>query len=104
MVTRWLPRTSCERRHQPLARDAELLEDLAGGAGVVGHGEQQMLDRDVLVLELLGFVLGFGEQAVEAAGDVDLIGRAGRGRDLRQAVEFLLDAAVNLSGLHAGFQ
>ena len=45
-------------RHEPVAGDAELLEDLPAGAGVVEHGQQQMLDGDVLVLELLGLVLG----------------------------------------------
>ena len=54
-----------QRLHQPVAGDAELLEKLAGGAAVVDRGQQQVLDGDVLVLELLGLVLGFGEQLVE---------------------------------------
>ena len=39
-----------------------------------------MLDGDVLVLEALGFVFRRGQQAVEPAGDVDLVRRAGRDR------------------------
>ena len=59
-----------ERREQPVAGDAELLERLAGRAGVVGRGEQQVLDGDVLVLELLGLVLGVGDELVEPRRDV----------------------------------
>src|SRR5438045_1017355 len=60
-----------------------------------------MLNRDKIVLEPLGFVFGFGEQAVETTRDVDPIGRASRRRDLRNTVEFLLDPAMNLVWLHA---
>ena len=62
-----------QRLHQPFASDAQLLEQSARGAAVLGHRQEQMLDRDIIVLEPLGLVLGLGEQAVEPAGDVDLI-------------------------------
>ena len=54
-----------QRLHQPLAGEAEFLEQPAGGAVVVGRGKQDVLDRDVLVLELAGLVLGAGEQSIE---------------------------------------
>ena len=77
-----------QRRHQPVAGDAELLEQPAGRAAVVGHGQQQVLDGDVLVLEALGLVLGLGEQPVEPAGDVPTAG----GR-LGEPLQLLLDPA-----------
>src|SRR5437763_1398842 len=58
---------SLQSSHQLVARDLEFLEQSADRSAVLGHREQQMLDRDVLVLEAPGFVLGPGEQAVEAA-------------------------------------
>ena len=50
-----------------------------------------MLDGNIFVLELLGFVLGLGEEPVEARGDEDLVGRAGWPGDFRQPVQFLLE-------------
>ena len=78
--------------HQALARDAELAEQLAGGAGVVGSGQQNVLHRDVVVLQPLGFFFGLGQQLGDALGDVDLIGTAGGAGHLGQPVHFLLDA------------
>ena len=77
-----------QRGHQPVAGDAELLEEPAGGAAVVDHGQQQMLDGDVLVLEALGLVLGLAEQPVEPAADVPTAG----GR-FGETIELLLDPA-----------
>ena len=88
-----------QRLHQALAREAEFLEDAAGRAAVVDGGQQDMLYGDVFVLELLGFVLGGGEQAVEPRGDVDLVGRAGRAGDLGHAVEFLIEAGQRVDRL-----
>ena len=62
-----------QRLHQPFARDAQLFEQSARGAAILGHRQQQVLDRDVFVLQPFGLVLSLGEQAIEAAGDVDLI-------------------------------
>ena len=64
-------------------RLAELLERPAGGAAVVGRGQQQVLDGDELVLELLRLVLRLHQQAVEPAGDVELVGGAPGTADLR---------------------
>ena len=55
--------------------------------GVVDRRQQHVLDRDVLVLELLGFVFGAGQQAVEAGGDVDLVGAAGGSGNFGHAVD-----------------
>ena len=51
-----------------------------------------MFDGDVFVLELLGLVLGLGEEPVQAGGDEDLVGRAGWPGDLWQTVQFLFEA------------
>ena len=95
VVTRWLPRTSCRAVMKACAVDAEFLEDLAGGAAVVGHGQQEMLDGDVFVLELLGLVLGLAEQAIEPAGDADVVAR--RAGDARQLFQLALDASLTAS-------
>ena len=52
--------------HQALARDAEFAEQLARRPGVLGGGQQHVLDRDVVVLQALGFVFGLGQQLGEA--------------------------------------
>ena len=47
-----------------VAREAELLQQFAGSAGIVGcNREQEMLNRDIFVLQSLGFVLRLGEAA-----------------------------------------
>ena len=79
VVTRWLPRTSCRAFIRRSRVDPSSFKIPAGESGVVGHREQQVLDGDVFVLEAFGLVFGFGEQAVQPAGDVDLVGRAGGG-------------------------
>ena len=65
------------------------LRILPAGAVVVEHGQQQMLDGDVIVLELLGFVLGLAEQPIEPAGHADVAAAAG---DARQLFQLALDA------------
>ncbi len=61
-----------------------------------------MLDGDVFVLQLARFVLGLSQNAVEAAGDVDLVGRPGDARDLGQALDFLDGAAMQALDVDAG--
>ena len=86
--------------HEALAGEAELLEQAAGRAAVAGHGQEQVLDRDVVVLEAAGLVFGLGQEAVEAAGDVDLVGRARGARDLGEALQFLLEGLEDGHGRH----
>ena len=62
------------------------------------HREQQVLDGDVFVFEAFGLVFGIGEQRVQAAGDVDLVGCAGRGQILWAAFR------VPLRGGGGGFR
>ena len=83
-----------EGAHEALTRDTEFAEELAGRARVVSGGEQDVLDRDVVVLEALGFLLGLGQELGDAGGDVDLVGAAGGAGDFGQAVDFLLDAGA----------
>ena len=93
-----------ERLHEAFASKALLLEYPAGRTLVASHGDQHVFDGDEVIFEALGFVFGFREQAVQATGDVDLIGRAGWGCDFRKAVELLFHSAVDLIWSHAGFQ
>jgi len=67
------PRLSLDsfaRRAQQIAR--------ATGVRVVGQGQEQVLDRDVLVLEPGGLPLGRVEQPGEPLGDEHLAGRGAR--------------------------
>ena len=80
-----------EGLHEALAGEAELFEQAAGGAAVAGHGQEQVLDRDVLVLEAAGLVFGLHQEAVEAAGDGSVVRRPRGASYLRQAREFLLE-------------
>ena len=52
-----------------------------------------MLDGDVLVLDFFRFFFGLAEQAIEPAGDVNLIRRAAA-RDTWHALEFLFEPAL----------
>ena len=91
-----------ERLHQALAGDAGFLEQLAGRAGVVGGRQQEVLDGDVLVLQLPGFVLGVRQKAVQAGADVNLVGAAGRSGDLRHAVDLGKDPPADGVDIHSG--
>jgi len=92
---------AAQRLHQLLATEPDLLEGAADGTRLVEHGEQQVLDADVLVLQLRGFVLGFAEQLGEALGGVRGGPRAGAG-DLRYALELALDALAEIGDGYAG--
>src|SRR5216117_3378476 len=85
-------------RHQPLAREAEAAEDAALG----GHGEEEVLDAQVLVLERPHLVLGLGEQLREALGDEGLRRPARGARDLRAARELALDRFLDRARRDAG--
>ena len=74
-----------QRLHEAVASEAELLEDSARGAAIVGSCQQQMLHGDVVILEPFGLVFRLRKQTVQAAGKVNLIGPAGRPGDFRQA-------------------
>src|SRR5205809_45963 len=87
-----------EGRHQPLAREAEAAEDAALG----GHGEEEVLDAQVLVLEPPHLVLGLGEQLREALGDEGLRRPARGARDLRAARELALDRFLDRARRDAG--
>jgi hypothetical protein len=47
-----------QRLHEPLARQAHLLKEASGGSAIVEHRQEQMLDRDVVVLEPLRLIFG----------------------------------------------
>jgi hypothetical protein len=79
-VTRWLPRTSCIAVEEGVARDVEAAQK-AGDRRLLfswNMARDEMLDRDIVVLEFLRLVLRADEKLVEPVGDADLPGRAGR--------------------------
>ncbi len=80
---------------------AGLADEFAGEAVVVLQGEQEVLDGEIVVLHLLRFLLGVGEEFGEAGGDVDLVGRAAGGADLGELFELLLQTAANLLWVEA---
>ena len=76
-----------QRLPDPLRRRARRAERLAGAGLLLRRREQEVLGRDVLVLELLRLVLGAIEELREPVREVGL--RAG---DLRDAAQLVLDA------------
>jgi len=54
---------------------------------LVHHGQEQVLDRDVLVLQALGLVLGLDQQFVQPLGDVHLAGLGPRTGNARALIE-----------------
>ena len=70
-----------------VAGEAELLEDTAGGAGVVADGQEEMFNGDVVVLELFRFAFRFADEAIEAAGHAHV---AGGSRDARQLFQLTM--------------
>ena len=92
-----------QRAHEPLTRDPQLPEEAPGRAPVIRHGKQQVLDRNELIVQFTRFVLGLGEQLIEAAGDVDLIGRrTGRAANFWQTFQLLLDTPFETVRVHVG--
>ena len=75
---------------QLVARDSHLGQQPPGRTLVVGDRQKRVLDRNVFVLELLGFVFRLRQHPVEAAGDIDLIRRrSGRAGDLGHPIQLL---------------
>ncbi len=87
---------------EPVPGDPVTGEQAPGGGAVPGReeGEDQVLDRDVLVLEPLRLVLGVGQDLLQPLGDVDLA-RLGTGTaDRRASLELLLEAGGQRGGVH----
>ena len=82
-------------RQERVPGDAMLLEQAPGGGrrALVGQGEQEVLDRHVLVLEPAGLALRGVQQPGQALGDEHLARRGAGARDLGAAGEFGLDVA-----------
>lgn len=82
-----------ERAEEAIPVQAELLEQLAGGAGgLLGeHGEQQVLDGDVFVLEALRLPVGAREQLLQSRCHVELAGLGAASRDRRPASQLGVD-------------
>ena len=63
-----------------------------------------MLHGNKVVLQPFGLVFSFSEQPVQPACDVNLVRGAGGRGNLRQPVEFLFEAPVNLVRRYIGFE
>ena len=89
--------------HQPVACDAEFLEEAADGSFFLGNRQHDVLDRDVLILEPLRFVFSLRQDRLQPWREVDLA-RAGRGTgNLREFVDFLLNAGSHGVDTDVGF-
>ena len=83
--------------------DSHLGEQPSGRPFVIRDSQQDMLNRNIFVLELLRFVFRLGEDAVEPAGDVGLVRRRpGRTRYFGRPLQFLLEPLAQEFGGHAG--
>ena len=97
-----------DRLQQLLARQAELAQDGVRRALVAGHGEQQGVGGNELVLQALGLFLGPPHQPFAARRDIDRVGR--NVADARQLFELsahaILEAVERGAGLvqHLGSQ
>ena len=89
-----------ERLEKLVAADVERLENLAdaGGGRLVEHGQHQVFDADVFVLEFLRFVLRFDQELVQALSDVEALAGGGVAGNTRDAVEFLFDLGLEQVG------
>ena len=90
------------RQHRLLqlrGRGAGLGEQLTAAALVFGHGEQQVLDRDVAVVEFLLEGIGPIQHGIEALAQVDVV-RRGREAGLAGCVG--LDLLAEGAHIHAG--
>jgi hypothetical protein len=78
-----------ERLEEAIARDLELSQDPAGVAlgPLLEERKQQMLDRDVLVLQAARLLLRLRHQPGEALRDVDLAGLCAGPRDFGPPLE-----------------
>ena len=70
-VTRLPPRTSRSAARMPSGVAPKRLQDLGGLVPAAGHRQQQVLGREVLVLEFLHRFLGVPQDLAERAGDAD---------------------------------
>ena len=55
-------------------RQAKLVEDIANGAvGALDDAQQDVFDRNIFVLHVLGLLLRLGQRGVHGLGDIDLV-------------------------------
>ena len=82
----------CQCFQQCIPRDAKLAQDGVRWAlvRIVGKRQHQMFDRDVIILESPGFLLGLEKQILQVLCNVDLAGLDTPPTDAWAAVQFLL--------------
>ncbi len=80
---------------QFLAGEPGVTEQAADTAGVAGHGQQQVLDRNVVVIQRFGLALGSRQEAGQRRGDRDLalvgVGPRMAGQGGNQSVDLVAD-------------
>jgi hypothetical protein len=79
----------------------ELAQDARGGTRFVEHRDQHVLDRDVVVLELAGFLLRAGQHAAKALRRVDLARVGSAAGDLRNLRQFVGQLTPHGGAIHA---
>ena len=91
LVTRCEPRTCLQRVEHRVVRDAHAAQQVADAAGHVGHREQHVLGREVLVVELGALLVGLLQQAERLGRELRVA--HGRAAHLRLLLELVVDAA-----------
>ena len=93
-VTRWFPRMAVSACEELVTREAVLLQQPAGSARLgtlVEQRDEEVLDRDVLVLQPLGLLLSAVQQPAQSLGHVYLAGCDARSGHPGTAAELGLD-------------
>ena len=90
-----------QRVHQAVAGQAALAQDFRGGARLVEKREQDVLDRNVIVLELARLLLGASEDPAQPLGDIDLAGVGAAAAHTRDFVQLSLELAGNRRAIDA---
>ena len=91
-----------QRLLDAVARRAGGLQSARRRAAFVNRRQQQVLDRNVIVLKLLRLVFGGDEDFVQARRDVDLIDRPRRAANFRQAIHIAFNSSAQWLDVDAG--
>jgi hypothetical protein len=91
-----------ERLQEPVAGHVEVGQQASRGGGriLLEKGQDEVLDRDVLVPQALGLLLGPDDELGEALGDVDLARLRPLPRHARLALKLLVELGAQDVGGH----
>ena len=90
-----------QRLHQLVVGHPGLAQDSRGGARLVEHRYQHVLDRDVIVLELARFLLGAREHPAEPLRGVHLARIGSAAGDVRNLGQLVGQLAPHAGAVHA---